>query len=68
MDVVELHDALEWLAERDPELGRLVELRYFAGLSIAETAELLEVSTTTVERGWRVARMFLKQALQDGEE
>lgn len=69
IDVVELHDALERLAAIDPDLGRLVELRYFAGLSIEETARVMEVSTTTVERSWRVARMWLRKALPgpDGE-
>jgi RNA polymerase sigma factor (TIGR02999 family) len=65
LDVVELHDALESLAALDPELGRLVELRYFAGLSIEETARVMEVSTTTVERSWRVARMWLRKALPE---
>jgi RNA polymerase sigma factor (TIGR02999 family) len=65
LDVVELHDALEGLTALDPELGRLVELRYFAGLSIEETARVMEVSSTTVERSWRVARMWLRKALPE---
>ncbi|MCP3916778.1 MAG: sigma-70 family RNA polymerase sigma factor [bacterium] len=68
LDVVELNDALEWLQSTDAELARMVELRYFAGLSIAETAEVLDVSTTTVERGWRVARTWLRRALPEAGE
>lgn len=61
--LVELHEALEQLEQMDEELGRLVELRYFAGLTIQETAALLEVSTPTVERRWRIARMWLRERL-----
>ena len=67
LDVIELADAIDWLGERDEELARLVELRYFAGLSIAETARVLGISDSSVERGWRVARMWLRQALDRGE-
>lgn len=63
LDVVELSDALEWLQARDPELARIVELRYFAGLSIPETATALGVSPSTVERSWRIGRMWLRKAL-----
>ena len=70
VDLVELDEALESLGSFDPELARLVELRFFAGLSIAETAEVLERSTATIERGWRTARAFLRTALhpEAGEE
>ncbi len=64
-DVLELHDALERLEALDPELGRLVELRHFAGLSIAETAAALELSSATVERRWRVARAWLREWLPE---
>ncbi len=64
-DVLELHDALGRLEALDPELGRLVELRYFAGLSISETASALELSTATVERRWRVARAWLREFLPE---
>lgn len=63
IDIVELNDAISKLASMDEELARLVELRYFAGLTIAETAEIMEVSTNTVERSWRVARMWLRKLL-----
>ena len=63
VDVLELHDALTRLAALDPAQARLVELRYFAGLSIEETAAVLGVSTATVKREWRVARAWLRRAL-----
>ncbi len=63
LDVVELSDALEWLQSRDPDLARLIELRYFAGLSIPETAAVLGISASTVERSWRIGRMWLRKAL-----
>jgi RNA polymerase sigma factor (TIGR02999 family) len=62
-DLVGLDEALEQLESFDPELGRLVELRYFAGLTIEQTASVLEVSTPTVERHWRIARMWLRERL-----
>lgn len=62
-DLVELNAALERLADFDEQLARLVDLRFFAGLSIAETAEALGVSHATVERGWRTARTWLKSQL-----
>jgi RNA polymerase sigma factor (TIGR02999 family) len=63
LDVEALDEALTRLAELDPEQGRLVELRYFAGLSIEETAAVLGVSPATVKRQWRVARAWLKREL-----
>ena len=66
LDVLELSDAVEKLGAVDPELARLVELRFFAGLTIAETAAALGVSTPTVERHWRVARLWLARELGDG--
>ena len=56
--------ALTKLGAADPELARLVEWRYFAGLSIEEIAELLAVSDRTVKRHWRLARAYLFQELQ----
>lgn len=60
IDVVAVDEALERLAAIDGDLVRLVELRFFAGLSIPETARVLDVSTPTVERGWRTARALLQ--------
>ena len=63
VDLLALDDALERLAALDPQKARLVELRYFAGLSIPEVAEALGVSTATVSREWAVARMWLRREL-----
>jgi RNA polymerase sigma factor (TIGR02999 family) len=63
LDLVALDDALERLAELSPQQARVVELRYFAGLSIEETAEVLGVSTMTVKRGWAMARAWLHREI-----
>lgn len=65
VDVLALNDALERLAVLDARQVQVVELRYFAGFSVEEVAELLDVSPTTVKRDWQVARAFLRQALRD---
>ena len=57
------HDALNELAAIDPQQSRIVELRFFGGLSIEETAEVLEVSHATVERDWKMARAWLRKAV-----
>lgn len=64
LDVLAVDEALRKMESFDPELARLVELRFFSGLTIAETAAALGVSTPTVERGWRVARSWLMTELQ----
>ncbi len=64
LDVLELDDALKRLAETDPDKSRLVELRFFGGLSHPEIAEVMGVSLSTVERQWRLARARLYQALK----
>ena len=64
-DVVELDRALTKLAEIDAEQARLVELRYFGGLSIEETAEALNISPATVKRHWTVAKAWLLRELQE---
>jgi RNA polymerase sigma factor (TIGR02999 family) len=61
--ILEVNDALQALRERDPDLARLVELRYFVGLSVEETAEILGVSRATVGRDWATARAFLLREL-----
>jgi RNA polymerase sigma factor (TIGR02999 family) len=63
IDVLALDEALTELASLDQRLSRVVELRYFAGLTIAETADALGVSSATVERDWTVARAWLLQRL-----
>lgn len=62
-ELLALDGSLERLEEADPELARLVELRFFAGLSVDEVAELAGVSDRTVKRRWRSARAFLHQDL-----
>ena len=64
VDVLALDEALERLTLMDPAKVRLVELRYFAGLSVAETAEALGVSASTVDREWSVARRWLRRELE----
>lgn len=58
-DMLAIDEALTRLAEIDPEKSRIVELRYFAGLSVEETAALLGVSARTVKRKWRFAKAWL---------
>ena len=64
VDVLALDDALARLATLDPRKAQLVELRYFAGLSIPEAAAVLGVSPATVGREWVVARMWLRRELE----
>jgi RNA polymerase sigma factor (TIGR02999 family) len=58
-DVLELDTALEKLAKRDERQSRIVELRFFAGLSVEETAEVMQLSAATVKREWSFARAWL---------
>ena len=67
MDVLELDAALDKLAALDPQQARIVELRYFGGLTVEEVAEALEISPATVKRHWTLARAWLKQALDPGQ-
>jgi RNA polymerase sigma factor (TIGR02999 family) len=63
VDLLALHEALEKLAVLDPDQARLVELRYFGGLTIEETGEALAVSPATVKREWALARAWLRREL-----
>jgi RNA polymerase sigma factor (TIGR02999 family) len=63
LDVLALDEALDRLAAMDPDQARLVELRYFAGLTLDETAAALGVSSATVSREWAVARRWLRREL-----
>ncbi len=63
LDLLALDDALAALAKVDPRALRVVELRFFAGLSVEEIAAALNISTTTVKREWRAARFFLMQEM-----
>jgi RNA polymerase sigma factor (TIGR02999 family) len=62
-DLLVLHDVLNQLEQLDPVQGRIVELRFFGGLTIRETAEVMNISHATVEREWRTAKAFLKREL-----
>ncbi|HEY0159160.1 MAG TPA: sigma-70 family RNA polymerase sigma factor [Thermoanaerobaculia bacterium] len=66
LDHAALDDALRALETLDPRKGRIVELRYFAGLGIEETAELLNVSAMTVRREWTRAKAWLYRELAEG--
>lgn len=65
-EVLALHEALDRLASFDEQQARIVELRYFAGLSIEETAEVVGVSPATVKRDWVMARAWLARELKGG--
>jgi RNA polymerase sigma factor (TIGR02999 family) len=66
VDLIALDDALADLAARDAKLARLVELKFFAGLTTKEVAEVLGVSSSTVEREWVAARAWLFRAMTKG--
>jgi RNA polymerase sigma-70 factor, ECF subfamily len=63
IDLLELDEVLERLAGKDPELARIVELRFFAGLDVTETAEVMDVSESTIKRGWATAKAWLHREL-----
>ena len=63
VDLVELDLALKELAQQGEELSRLVELRFFVGMTVEETAEILGVSSRTVKRDWQFAKAWLKRRL-----
>jgi RNA polymerase sigma factor (TIGR02999 family) len=64
-ELLALEEALQELARLDPRKSRVVELRYFGGLSIEETAKVLEVSPMTVRRDWRAAKAWLFRRMKD---
>ena len=67
-ELLDLDAALRRLAAAEPELSKLVELRYFAGLSVAETAEVMGISTRTVKRNWAFARAWLGREMNPSSE
>jgi RNA polymerase sigma-70 factor (ECF subfamily) len=64
VDVLDLHAALDELAEFDPRKSRIAELRFFGGLSLDETSQVLNISMATAEREWRAARAWLYARLK----
>ena len=66
IDLIALDRALDALARLDPQQARIVELRYFGGLTVDETAAALDISPATVKRHWTVARAWLLRALEHG--
>jgi len=67
-DLIALDDALEKLAVVDPRAARVVDMRYFGGLSVQETAEVLKVSENTAKRDWTTAKLWLLRELKHGEQ
>ena len=65
VDLVALDEALERLASIDPQQSRVVELKFFSGLSVEETAEVLGVSQRTVKRDWNVAKAWLRREISE---
>ena len=63
VDLVALDDALRRLAELDPRQAKIVELRFFGGLSVDETAAIIDASPRTVKRDWQIARAWLKREM-----
>jgi RNA polymerase sigma factor (TIGR02999 family) len=66
VDLLDLDRSLTRLAEIDPRKCQVAEMRFFAGLSLEETARILDISVATVERDWQAARAWLYQALRHG--
>src|SRR5437868_6760783 len=64
IDLLALHEALEELAAFDSQQERIVELKFFGGLSIEETAEVMGIGHATVERDWKMARAWLRRKLE----
>jgi len=67
VDVLWLSEALERLAELDARQAKIVELRYFAGMSVEDVAEVMSISPATVKREWATARIWLAHALRKGQ-
>ena len=64
--MLEIHEALEALAELDARQAKIVEMKYFAGLTIEQIAEVLQMSVSTVKRDWMSAKAFLKHRMTKG--
>ncbi len=68
VDVIVLDDALNRLARRDAQQSDIVELRFFGGLTLEETAEVLQISSATVKRDWRMGKEWIARELQRGSD
>jgi len=68
LDLVAMDEALSRLAELDPRQSKIVEMRFFGGLTNQEIAEVLQLSVRTVEREWRMARAWLRKEITKGNE
>jgi RNA polymerase sigma factor (TIGR02999 family) len=67
VDLLALNEALDRLAKLDPQLARVIELRFFGGLSVEETADSLHISTATVKRYWSLARGWLRREMEKAD-
>jgi RNA polymerase sigma-70 factor (ECF subfamily) len=68
IDILLLHESLNRLAGMDPQLAHIVELRFFGGLSVEETAETLGVSPATIKRNWSLAKAWLRNEMEKAVE
>ncbi|HET6890448.1 MAG TPA: sigma-70 family RNA polymerase sigma factor, partial [Pyrinomonadaceae bacterium] len=68
LDVVALDEALDRLAQIDEQQSKIVELRFFSGLTVEETAEVLSISPATVKRDWSMAKAWLHRELSSNEQ
>lgn len=68
IDILALHESLDRLLQLDPQLARIVELRFFGGLTVEETAEILDSSPATVKRNWSMAKAWLRSELEKSVE
>jgi RNA polymerase sigma-70 factor, ECF subfamily len=67
-DMLALHEALERLSKMDPQLVRIVELRFFGGLTVEETAEAIGASPASIKRAWSMARAWLRREMEQMDE
>jgi RNA polymerase sigma-70 factor, ECF subfamily len=68
VDLLALHEALERLSKLDLQLARIVELRFFGGLTVEEAAEALEISPATIKRAWSIAKAWLRREMENPGE
>jgi len=68
IDMLALHEALGRLSQLDPQLARIVELRFFGGLTVEEAAEALNISPATLKRAWSMAKAWLRCEMEKSDE